>query len=402
MVKKSRLAKRMSWFRAACGLAVAFACTSSAHAVQHLVRTSDDWQSLASRLRPGDQIILMPGEHRGASFEQLIGTREKPITIRGADPANPSTINADREGIRANVARHLVIKDLIIVGAKVNGIHLGGGELTELETGRSEAGNIVIRNVAINRTGPRGQRHGMLLRNLNNVRIEDCRFDGWGGAAIEIITCEQMTIARCQFTGNEDYSQTHGIRIRACTESVDIEECRFEHAGETIVSMGASSKLEDVPPALLANASEGSLAEAARINVQRCLFIGGACPIAFINAVDCSVRNCTFIRPKKSVFSLTADQADPRFTPGRTGVFGRNLIVWELGDLQRLADVNAAHDWSKFALDANVWWSTETAEQRAALGDLPGRAILPQTFDVDPQLDGTFKSSRPELDGFGH
>ena len=95
----------------------------------------------------------MPGEHVGASFDKLIGTAGRPITIRGADPARPSTIIADREGIRVTVGHHVVIKDLIIIGAKVNGIQIGGGETAELDTGKPIRGNVVIRNVTINRSG---------------------------------------------------------------------------------------------------------------------------------------------------------------------------------------------------------------------------------------------------------
>lgn len=379
---------------AACGFALTCAMHSRALGVQHLIRPGDDWQSLESRLRPGDEIILMPGNHRAASFDRIAGSPKRPIVIRGADPANPATIEAGREGLRIKSPAHVVIRNLIVSGATVSGINLEAPE-------DGAAGHVRIENVRISKTGPRGLRHALSLRNLTNVQVKDCLIEGWGGSAVEIITCTEVVIEGCTFKGLDDHAQQVGVRVRALSSAVEINDCRFDQAGTIAVAMGAASHARDLPSAKIEAAKDGSLAEATNVRVQRCSIIGSQCGVAFVNAQDCAVRNTAFVRQKRCVLALGAEHTDARFTPGGRNAFARNVVVWEPGDLQRLAEVGPLVDPSKFILDANLWWSTQSGEERVKLGPLPGKEILPQVYDVDPSLDDFQRVTAAAADGFG-
>ena len=379
--------------------AVALAAAQPACAVQHLIRPGDEWQGL--RIRPGDEIILMPGRHRPAAFETLAGTAQRPITIRSADAAVPCTIQAEREGIRVRHASHLVIKDLIITGASVNGITLTASADTPTDQPALPAENVLVQNVAITRTGPRGQRHAILAHRLQNLRIEACRFEGWGGSAIELVACQNVTISQSQFKGLTDHGQINGIRARAGSQDVQIEDCRFENAGAITLCMGGSSDLAEFAHDQIANASDGTLFEAARVRIDRSLIIGSQCPAAFINAGECMVRNNTIIHPRRVVLALLAEQSDSRFSPGNRNLFGRNLVMWDAGDLQTLAEVGPKVDASNFMLDANLWWSPEDEAARSKLGSLPGKQIQPQVVTVDPKLDQAHVATDPAAIEFG-
>jgi hypothetical protein len=379
---------------AVCGFALICGLDSRALSVQHLVRPGDDWQSLGPRLRPGDDIILMPGLHRPATFDQITGSAKRPITIRGADPANPSTIEAGREGLRIKSGSNLVIRNLVITGASVCGINLETAE-------DAGAGNVRIESVRITKTGPRGLRHAISLRNLHNVQIHDCLIEGWGGAAVEIMTCSEVNIDGCTFKGLADHAQQFGVRVRALSKLVEMNDCRFDQAGAIALCVGAASSIKDLPQSALESAKNGTLAEATSVRVQRCSIIGSQCGVAFINASECAVRNSTFLRQKRCVFALGAEQSDPRFSPGARNAFARNVIVWQPGDLHLLAETGPQIDQTKFTLDANLWWSTQTAEDRAKLGVLPGKEIQPQVFDVDPALDDFHRVTAAAADGFG-
>lgn len=386
---------RSNWvLRAACGFALMCALGNPALAIQHLVRPGDDWQALGPRLRPGDEIILMPGSHRGAMFEQIMGSAKRPITIRGADPANPSTIEAGREGLRIKSASHLVIRNLTVTGASVHGISLEAAE-------DAGAGAVLIESVRVNKTGPKGVRHGISLRNLNNVRINDCLIDGWGGSAIEVVTCNDVIINGCTFKGLPDHAQQFGLRVRGLSTQVEINDCRFDQAGAIAISIGAASAIRDLPSAKVDGAKEGALSEATSVRVQRCSIMGSQCGVAFINASECAVRNSTFLRQTRCVFAVGSEQTDLRFSPGVRNAFARNVIVWNPGDLQVYAEVSPHIDQTKFVLDANLWWSSQSAEDRAKLGTLPGREILSQVYDVDPQLDEFHRVTAANADGFG-
>jgi hypothetical protein len=120
-----------------------------AHATQHLISPGRNWESLDGRVRPGDHVLLMPGTHRSASFEKLRGTKERPIIIRALDPKRKTMIRADRIGLRLRQPQHVVIQDISIEGATINGITL----TDEDRKGRKgePATDVTIRNVAIRR-----------------------------------------------------------------------------------------------------------------------------------------------------------------------------------------------------------------------------------------------------------
>lgn len=400
--------KHLRWALVVCAcLAQALFC-APAQAVQHLITAGEDWQGLASRVRPGDEIILMPGRHRGASFDSLIGTTDHPITIRGADPKNPSTIDSQRDGIRIKRVANVVIRDLNINGGTISGITLASvaadrsmSNSDGSKPASGAVGSVLLRNVGISRVGPRGQRHALLVTAVTDLHVENCRFEGWGGSAIEMISCHDVIITGCTFKGRDDHSQLNGIRARAGSDQIQIERCRFENAGERVISAGAVSDLKDFQPPPPTDAAPGTLVEAARVHIEHCIIVGGKYALVFDNANDCLARSNTIIRPRGCVLALISEQKDPRFSPGQRAIFGENLIVWQPDDLQRMIEVADKIDVSKFVLEQNLWWSTESLDRRKRLGPFPGINPMPQTLDVDPKLDANFVPAEPGARAYG-
>jgi len=392
---------RVFRFAAVVMLAMAGGGGSSAWAGQHLVAPGDDWAMLVPKIRPGDEVILMPGRHRGASIELLTGTPDKPITIRGGDPENPAEIDAGKDGIRLKQAANLIFKDLSVSGGTVSGITISGPPaLAEGETPTPQ--RIQFRNVTIKRIGPKKLRHGLSLTGLEDVRIQQCRFEGWGGSAIEIVSCRDVVIEECRFLGVKDFAQENAIRVRAGSDRVRIEKCRFENAGTRVVCLGGPSLMIDFTAALPERMPKDTkLFEVQRANVEGCTFIGGQVPVVFSNAEDCVARNNTIIRPTYCVFAILAEQVDPRFGTGTRCIWGYNLSVWDPGDIQRMVEFGPGVNRELFFLEENLWWSAETPEQRAKLGKLPGKGNPPQLMTVDPKLDDNLKPTAQPARGFG-
>ena len=125
-----------------------------AHARQYLVGPGDNWKHIAPSLRPGDEIILMPGRHKSCVLQGIQGTGKRPIVIRGLTPDKPSLIVAKAEGLRLVGVKHVIIKDVVISGARINGISV----LPSLEPGATRDGpwksHLTLQNVTIERTGP--------------------------------------------------------------------------------------------------------------------------------------------------------------------------------------------------------------------------------------------------------
>jgi hypothetical protein len=154
-------------------IAVLLPCAPAA-AVQHLVGAGDTWEHIEPKLRPGDEVILLPGRHREVVFNRIAGTPDAPITIRSADPRNPSEIAADREGLRIKDARHVIIRDLNVVGGSIGGILLStrsDGQPGESGQTADPRSDVMIINCTVSRIGPKGQRHGISLNGMIDVRI---------------------------------------------------------------------------------------------------------------------------------------------------------------------------------------------------------------------------------------
>jgi len=256
--------------------------------------------------------------------------------------------------------------------------------------------------VSIKRIGPKGLRHALALSGLEGVRIQKCRFEGWGGSAIEIVSCRDMVIEDCIFIGLDEHSQENGIRARAGSDRIHIEKCRFENAGVRVVCLGGPSLMTEFSPELPEKLPKDTLLfEMQRATVERCTFIGGKCPVVFSNAEDCVVRNNTILRPTHCVFAILAEQTDPRFGTGKRCIWGFNLAVWEPGDIQRFVEFGPGVNREHFYLEENLWWSTENPEHRSKLGTFPGKDSPVQVDSLDPNLDKNLKPAAEAARGFG-
>lgn len=398
---------------------IAVAMAGSSHAQQpkgrqHLVNPGDDWSQLADQLRPGDEIILMPGVHRPAVLDDLRGTHERPIIIKSLTAEHPATINAamalpgaggaggtgsagsggGRHGLLLRRTQHVIVQDLIITGATLHGIEASGAR--ETSEPANQGPSLTLRHVTVTHVGPIGRRNGLLLRNLDRVIIEQCAFEGWGGSAVELVACNDVSIEKCSFRGLEDYSQMNAVQIRAGSERVRIEDCLMIDAGVTAVAMGGQSSSEE----FRGPASANPRPEAARVRVTRNLVRGGHSAVAFINCDQCIARNNTIVRPQRWVY-LILDNDGPQLAPSRRCTFASNLIHWQPGDLQRFSHLRDGAAANGLTLDQNLWWSADLEKARSRLGELAGSSQFPQVMDVNPQLDDRYLPTEPQAMMFG-
>ena len=380
-------------------LLAALCLTAPAAATQHLVRAGSNWQQLQRRLKPGDEIILMPGRHRPATLDGLRGERDRPIVIRGLDPARPSVIHAARFGIRLIDPRHVQLRDLSVRGATIHGILIEGRTNVD-----ALPGPIVLTRVTITDTGPIGSatvdsRHALSIRHMRGVSIRSCHIEGWSGSAIEVVGGREISIRDCTFVGHDDRHQVTGVRLRAGCRGVGIDRCRFTNVGDQGICVGGASQPDEFHPRLAEEDEPDSLFEASRVTITRSTFLGGLCAVAFVNCTKAIVRRCTIVRPRRAVVSIRRDQQDPRFAAPRRCAFGGNLVIWEPGDLTSLTHLGPGADISSVVLEENLWWTPGGPAAIKALGAFPGTFSTPQIVDVDPALDATL---RPVTAAAGH
>jgi hypothetical protein len=145
--------------------------------------------------KPGDRVLLAPGEYEGSIFiKGLRGEEGRPIIIGGADPANPPVVRGGGECIHLASPAFVIIENLHLRSASANGVNIDdGGDL-----GRPAPG-ITLRHLRISDIGSGGNQDGIKLSGLTGFTVEDCRIENWGGSGIDMVGCRGGVIRGCTF-----------------------------------------------------------------------------------------------------------------------------------------------------------------------------------------------------------
>jgi hypothetical protein len=87
-----------------------------------LLGTPDDYRRLITQLRPGDVLVLAPGEYRdGLRVQNVAGAPGRPITISGPQRGAPAVFvaRAGRSTVTLADTRYVVIRNLVLEGGGV-------------------------------------------------------------------------------------------------------------------------------------------------------------------------------------------------------------------------------------------------------------------------------------------
>ncbi|HWB20484.1 MAG TPA: right-handed parallel beta-helix repeat-containing protein, partial [Phycisphaerales bacterium] len=314
-----------------------------------------------------------------------------------------------REGLRLRRSRNVIIQNLTISGASVAGVYISDEDYArpgEPAQPRSAEGygDVTIQRVNILKTGPKGQRHAMALMGLENVRVEQCAIVGWGGSGIEIVACRNVHVSQCSVRGLDDFTQNQGIRIRAGSEHVVIDQCRLESPGAFGISIGGTSKPVEfrlVPSTAPASART---IEANDVSIERSIIKGGEISVDIISALNCRLRSNSIINPTACVIRAASLKSAPP-SRGELAVEGlhltSNLFIWEAGRIQRLMDLTNSVDKSMVQVEQNLWWSPETDAEKEHRGNVEGTILFDQVLNVDPRLDDSFHPANSAAELFG-
>lgn len=384
---------------------LALLAPAAAHAEEHHVRPGESWSHLAPRLRAGDEVVLLPGVHRPATLAGLRGEPERPIVIRSLDEARPARIQVEpgRAGSGLHLKRpgHVVIRDIIVEGARHNGINADDADDSG-SIGEPWEAHLTLRRVRVLRTGPRGNCDGIKLSGLRGVRVESCHVEGWGGSAIDMVGCHDVVIEKCSFRGLAGHDQASGVQAKGGSTNVRIVDCQFDDAGQRAVNLGGSTGLEFFRPPVPASARPETWFEARDVTVERCVFKGGDSAVAFVNSRGGVVRDCTIVGPRRWAFRLLHETGDPRFAPAEGGLVEGCLFAWPAEAPRTLVNVGPGTRPGTFRFGANAWWwpGADGPGGARALDALPGERTAEQAR-IDPVLDDRHRPTAEAARNFG-
>jgi len=276
-----------------------------------VVGSSDQLRSSILGAKPGTKILLKPGEYEGGLFFQNVkGEPNNPIVISALDPTKPPVIKGGGECLHFSEVAYLEIHNLVLVGARYNGLNIDDGGSFD-----TPSHHIVLRNLQVRDIGPTGNCDGIKLSGVANFRVENCIVERWGdgGQGIDMVGCHNGIISNCTLRFEDD--KGFGIQAKGGSSNIRIVRCRLEHAGARAIQLGGSTGLQFFRPPLKSGQEH---AEARNLTVEGCTIIGSTGAIAFVGVDGAIVRFNTIYRPKRWAIRILRRRERKGLSPAAT------------------------------------------------------------------------------------
>jgi VanZ family protein len=346
--------------------------TIPAAAEQTSVKTSAELRAAWEAAKPGDVILLLPGNYEGGlTLSDRHGNEAAAITVRGAIADNPPIIRGGDNGLKFSNVSHLTIENIVIEQATTNGLHIDdGGNL------KAPAHHIVLRKIVARDIGQNGNFDGFKLSGLLDFEIYDCTVEKWAGQGMDLVGCRSGKIVRCRFDGKD--ASPLGLQMKGGSRDIIVEDCDFTGIKERCVQFGGSTGLPFFRP-------EPQGFEAKDITVRDCRFCRGEAAVTFVSIDGATFERNVIYRPQKYVIRILQEQLATGFVPSRNGKFVENIIVWRNDELRGgVANVgpNTAPETFEFA---NNYWYREDFPQRSLPRGFP-TTEQGSVLGIDPKL----------------
>jgi hypothetical protein len=241
---------------------------------------------------------------------------------------------------------------LIVRGAPQNGINIDDGG-----TIATPAHHVKLVNLLVEDVGGRANADGIKLSGVVDLTIERCTVRRWGrgGSAIDLVGCHRATIERCTFEDDARDPAASGVQAKGGSSDVVIRRSRFIHAGQRAVNAGGSTGKPYFRPALTGQDD----AEARRITIEDCNFVGSLAPLAFVGVDGAVVRHNTLHAPERWVLRILQESSGPEFVPCRNVRLSRNLIAYRRSELRAFANIGPGTAPETCALEETYWYALD-------------------------------------------
>ena len=363
------------WFALTMVSALAFVAAANAQGTSAtvLVKTRDELQQAVAGAKPGTKIVIAPGTYEGKlAFTRLHGTKDQPIILAAADPAQPPVIQGGNSCLHLSDPAYVELHNLVLEKGRENGLNIDDGGSID-----TPAHHVVLRGLVVRDIGSDRNHDGIKLSGLDDFRIEDCTVERWGkqGSGIDMVGCHRGVISHSTFREGDKVG-ANGVQMKGGSSDVTVRDCRFDNAGGRAVNLGGSTGLPYFRPS-----PQGY--EAKEIVVEDCTFIGSMAPLAFVGVDGATVRHNTFYRPARWLLRILQENQDPKFVPCRNGKFTNNIIAFQIDELDSAVNIGPKTAPETFQFANNFWYCIGTPERTRRAVQLP-TAESDGTYGQDP------------------
>jgi hypothetical protein len=323
--------------------AVSFSTNVQSESRRVSVKDSSEFSQAVAELKPGTTILLEPGTYSGGVYlGNIAGSYGLPIVIQGTDPDNPPLFEGGKQSLHLANCSYITLRNIKVRGFPTNGINIDDGGSFD-----TPANNIVLENVTISETGPKGNHDALKMSGVDHFVVRKCRFEGWGGSGIDMVGCHHGIVEDCAFKGREGFSQSNGVQLKGGTEDVLVQCCFFKNAGQRSVNLGGSTGLQFFRPRV-------NDYEAKNITVAGNRFVGSMAPVAWVTSDGGYVHHNTIVLPDRWVLRILQESRDARFKPCHDGIFRHNLIIFD-SKVQTFVNIGPRTSPGTFRFEHNVW-----------------------------------------------
>lgn len=342
-----------------------------------MVRTKTELIQAMQSAKPGDTILVDTETLEGGiHLTGVSGSPSQPIRLRSRRPERPTVIRGGRTGLQLSQCPYWHLSDLRFEDQTDNCVNLDdAGDRTKPVLG------VTLQKLSIRHAGTPGNRDSLKMSGLKDFIVEECRIVGWGGSGqgIDLVGCHQGRIRRCLLQGQDGAGI--GLQIKGGSSHVQVEGCRFLHAGQRAINIGGHTGLEYFRPPLSAN---GEYSEARQITVEHCEFIGSDAPFAFVGVDDAVAQQNTLYHPGRWAIRILQENTTRGFVPSRNGVFRRNIIVFQSSQWAS-GGVNIGPNTAPqtFRFQENWWFCTDNPRQSQPRLPVPEQGGV---YGHDPKL----------------
>jgi hypothetical protein len=317
-------------------------------------------QRAAQQVAPGTAIRVHPGTYGGGiSLSGLSGAPSAPIWIGGVPGGAKPVIQGGNTGLQLSEVRYLVLHDLVVQGASLNGINCDdGGRTSDPEATRY----VSLERLEITDVGSGGNHDGLKLSGLDDYFVLDCLIARVSaGSGIDHVGCHDGLIARCRL---ED-TGSNAIQLKGGTRNVEVRWCTLLRPGQRGLNIGGSTGDPYFRPPLSAGTPN---VEASEIRVLGNVIVGGETAFAFVGATDCVVSNTTVVDPATWLFRVLQERTTGggfTFTETRDCTVQNTIFYYSSASLRTHVNVGANTQPGTYTFNNNLYHAHDAGAQTA-------------------------------------
>lgn len=242
------------------------------------VDTDDNWCDVVNDAQPGDEVVLLPGDHMDTCHIRARGTEEQPVVIRSEDPEDPARLAYSGTGANTiefrSESEHVVLRNLHFPGTA--GPHaIRFHSPTDITVENNHFENIGGVTMSANFSDSNPKRLNIVDNTLFDLETTAIYFGCHGG--IEDCHVTDARIEGNTIYGLESPGVGYGIQIKVDSNAEIRDNAIFDTQGPGIMVYGAHQ--DDIAPSVI----DGNLVVGSRTSGP--ILVGGGPAVVTNNIV---------------------------------------------------------------------------------------------------------------------